>query len=328
MKLPGTDQHHKNDKAILNFHIRDKQNEVESWHKLFCAKYNCKPHREDFWWRLEFWETGLRTEFWYSIFLKRTNNHALIKTQWKNHKTPFISGASFYIFRHQGGIYPRERKARWWGLLVPFYHETSCGSTLLCLWKRSAVLLFCTLLYDAVRSSEYTVSNDELKRIWTTAMVVHLRYLTHCVFSLQVYSLFQRDLVLLSIKVQYLLFTLESICLRLLPLLLVPSIFPFNNVLYKAIHKQYVTSPVSLPSFYYIYFQLVSPSTGLRGLERPRRLRLPGFYTLGTWRWWGRHPYAPAAFTPRNNILVLIFRGWIDLSDASEKIPSDQTGDR
>ena len=40
----------------------------------------------------------------------------------------------------------------------------------------------------------------------------------------------------------------------------------------------------------------------------------------------------PAAFTPRN-ILVLIFRGWVDpghmeLSDASEKIPSDTTGYR
>jgi hypothetical protein len=43
-------------------------------------------------------------------------------------------------------------------------------------------------------------------------------------------------------------------------------------------------------------------------------------------------PYAPASFTPRN-ILVLIFRGSVDLghmdlSDASGKIPSDTTGDR
>jgi hypothetical protein len=33
--------------------------------------------------------------------------------------------------------------------------------------------------------------------------------------------------------------------------------------------------------------------------------RVPGslgcqiFMTFGTWRWWGRHPHAPAAFTPR-----------------------------
>jgi hypothetical protein len=34
--------------------------------------------------------------------------------------------------------------------------------------------------------------------------------------------------------------------------------------------------------------------------------RVPGglgsqfFVTLGTWRWWGRQPQTPAAFTPRN----------------------------
>ena len=44
------------------------------------------------------------------------------------------------------------------------------------------------------------------------------------------------------------------------------------------------------------------------------------------------YPYAPAAFTPRN-VLVLIFRGWVDpgymdVSDASEKIPSDTIGNR
>ena len=34
--------------------------------------------------------------------------------------------------------------------------------------------------------------------------------------------------------------------------------------------------------------------------------------TFGTWRWWGRHPHAPATFTPRN-VLVLIFtRGWVN----------------
>jgi hypothetical protein len=54
---------------------------------------------------------------------------------------------------------------------------------------------------------------------------------------------------------------------------------------------------------------------------------------------WHRHlkvvrcePYAPAVFTPRS-IMVLILRGWVDpgyteLSDATEKIPIDTTGDR
>jgi hypothetical protein len=34
--------------------------------------------------------------------------------------------------------------------------------------------------------------------------------------------------------------------------------------------------------------------------------RFPGglgsqvFMTFSTWRWWGRQPHAPAAFTPRN----------------------------
>ena len=36
-----------------------------------------------------------------------------------------------------------------------------------------------------------------------------------------------------------------------------------------------------------------------RGPEGPRRLRLPDFYTIGTWMWYGCQPYAPVAFTPR-----------------------------
>ena len=42
--------------------------------------------------------------------------------------------------------------------------------------------------------------------------------------------------------------------------------------------------------------------------------RFPGglgshiFMTFGTWRWWGRQPHAPAAFTPRN----VPGRGWVD----------------
>ena len=46
----------------------------------------------------------------------------------------------------------------------------------------------------------------------------------------------------------------------------------------------------------------------------PGGLRSQIFMTFGTWRWWGRHPHAPAAFTP-GMFLVLIFnRGWADPS--------------
>jgi hypothetical protein len=37
----------------------------------------------------------------------------------------------------------------------------------------------------------------------------------------------------------------------------------------------------------------------LTGSEGSRRLRLPDLKTIGTWRWQGCQPYAPAAFTPR-----------------------------
>jgi hypothetical protein len=35
-----------------------------------------------------------------------------------------------------------------------------------------------------------------------------------------------------------------------------------------------------------------------RGLEGSRRLRIPDFKTISTWRWQVCQPYAPAAFTP------------------------------
>jgi hypothetical protein len=38
------------------------------------------------------------------------------------------------------------------------------------------------------------------------------------------------------------------------------------------------------------------PLQAWTGPEGSRRLRLPDFMTIGTWRW----PYAPAAFTPGN----------------------------
>jgi hypothetical protein len=41
------------------------------------------------------------------------------------------------------------------------------------------------------------------------------------------------------------------------------------------------------------------PLQALSGPEASRRLRLPDFKTIGTLRWQGCQPYAPAAFTPR-----------------------------
>jgi hypothetical protein len=37
----------------------------------------------------------------------------------------------------------------------------------------------------------------------------------------------------------------------------------------------------------------------LTGPEGSRRLRLPDFKTVGTWRWQGCQAYAPAAFMPQ-----------------------------
>jgi hypothetical protein len=42
-----------------------------------------------------------------------------------------------------------------------------------------------------------------------------------------------------------------------------------------------------------------TPLQDLTGPEGSRRLRLPDFKTIGTWRWQGCQPYAPATFTPR-----------------------------
>ena len=55
------------------------------------------------------------------------------------------------------------------------------------------------------------------------------------------------------------------------------------------------------------------PLQAWTGPEGSRSLRLPDLMTIGTWRWWGCQPYAPAAFTPQEMFPVLIsVRGWVD----------------
>jgi hypothetical protein len=55
--------------------------------------------------------------------------------------------------------------------------------------------------------------------------------------------------------------------------------------------------------------QHVKKSNPITGLDRPkssRRLGFPDFKTIGTSRWYGCQPYAPAVFIPQEIYLVLI----------------------
>jgi hypothetical protein len=52
------------------------------------------------------------------------------------------------------------------------------------------------------------------------------------------------------------------------------------------------------PNSHFMYCKAI-PLQALTGPEGSRSFRLPDLKTVGTWRWQGCQPYAPATFTPR-----------------------------
>ena len=79
----------------------------------------------------------------------------------------------------------------------------------------------------------------------------------------------------------------------------VKRVLATNSIRHFPLHFHSRASPCA------ITFQLVKvkgkaiPLQAWTGPEGSRRLRLPDFKTVGTWRWEGCQPYTPADFTPR-----------------------------
>ena len=82
----------------------------------------------------------------------------------------------------------------------------------------------------------------------------------------------------------------------------------------------------------------VKESRNRAGVAVPKgssRCRHPDFMTFGTWRWWGCHPHAPAAFTPRRCSWYSFSLGagstpgsWYGRKEYVTEKSSDTTGNR
>jgi hypothetical protein len=72
---------------------------------------------------------------------------------------------------------------------------------------------------------------------------------------------------------------------------------PYASVRIVPVHANICDGHLPLPK--YNSKGKAIPLQALTGPEGSRRLRLPDFKTIGTWRWHSCQPYAPAGFTPR-----------------------------